>query len=139
MRKVLGSFNKMRQYLEQEMLAESLRGRIRYHCTAYPGMDGCHLFELRVDNQCFKRFSWETVQSYFIKEGYKARPADPMEYWQGFFKLLAQVPVTSRTEYTDEEFCAALKVYRHQTIDESIKDINPLVCMFGILDRRLGK
>lgn len=39
MGKILGSQSGMRKYLEQEMLAESLKGRVRYGCTAYPGMD----------------------------------------------------------------------------------------------------
>ena len=30
MRKILGSWSGMRKYLEQDMIAESLKGRIRY-------------------------------------------------------------------------------------------------------------
>ena len=62
MKKILGSWSGMRKYLEHEMLAESLRGRIRYGCTAYVGMDGCHIFEVCIDNIQVKRFSLETVQ-----------------------------------------------------------------------------
>ena len=40
MGKALGSWSGMRKYLEQEMLADSLHGRIRYGCTSYVGMDG---------------------------------------------------------------------------------------------------
>ena len=36
MGKILGSWSGMRKYLESEMLAESLHGRIRYGCTSYP-------------------------------------------------------------------------------------------------------
>lgn len=39
MSKILGSWSGMRKYLEQEMIAEGLRGRIRYNCTTYVGMD----------------------------------------------------------------------------------------------------
>ena len=42
-------------------------------------------------------------------------------------------------EYTDEEFCAALETYRNQDITKSIFSKNPLVRMFAILDRRIGK
>lgn len=38
MSKILGSWSATRKYLEKEMLAESLSGRVRYNCTAYPGM-----------------------------------------------------------------------------------------------------
>ena len=34
MGKALGSWSGMRKYLEQEMLADSLLGRIRYGCTS---------------------------------------------------------------------------------------------------------
>ena len=49
MGKILGSWSGMRKYLEQEMLAEPLRGRVRYGCTRYVGMDNCHIFDITVD------------------------------------------------------------------------------------------
>jgi hypothetical protein len=70
MSKILGSWSGMRKYLEEEMLAESLQGRVRYGCTAYVGMDGCRIFEICIDGKQIKRFSWETVNSYFIDNGY---------------------------------------------------------------------
>ena len=66
MGKILGSWSGMRKYLEQDMLSESLKGRIRYGCTAYVGMDGCHIFEICIDGNQVKRFSWETVNTYFL-------------------------------------------------------------------------
>ena len=71
MGKALGSWSGMRKYLEQEMLADSLHGRIRYGCTSYVGMDGCRIFEVCVDGVQVKRFSWETVNTYFINSGYR--------------------------------------------------------------------
>lgn len=141
MKKMLGSWSGMRKYLEHEMLAESLRGRIRYGCTAYVGMDGCHIFEVCVDNAQVKRFSWETVNTYFIDNGYTKNPAPSgnREYWEEFWTLLEQYPIDQRTEYTDEEFCEALETYRSQNIQNSIYSSDPLVRMFAIFDRRIGK
>lgn len=141
MGKILGSWSGMRKYLEQEMLAECLKGRVRYNCTAYVGMDGCRIFELYVDNVLIKRFSWETVNTWFIKNGYK-KMSDPYgvaEYWNEFLPLLERVTMQERSEYTDEEFSDALAVYRNQDIQESINSENPLVRMFAVLDRRIGK
>lgn len=142
---ILGSWSGMRKYLEQEMLAESLRGRIRYGCTTYVGMDGCRIFEVCIDNKQIKRFSWETVNTYFIDNGLKSDP-DPtkvavgvQEYWHDYWRLLDEVPMHSRTEYTDREFCDALKEYRSQSIQDSIHSENVLIRMFAVLDRRLGK
>ena len=141
MSKILGSWSGMRKYLEQEMLAESLQGRIRYGCTSYVGMDGCHIFEICIDGKQVKRFSWETVNSYFIDNGYTSNknPSGIGEYWAEFWSLLDKYPVTDRTEYTDEEFCNALENYRHQDIHENLQSNNPLIRMFAILDRRVGK
>lgn len=135
MGKIMGSWSHMRKYLEQEMLADSLRGRIRYGCTTYPGMDGCHIFDVHADGKQLKRFSLETVNSYFITAGYKSGDS----YWDGFWYLLNEIPVTARTEYTDDEFCNALVNYRSQPIAASIVSSDPIVRMFAILDRRVGK
>lgn len=141
MGKILGSWSGMRKYLEQEMLADSLKGRIRYGCTRYVGMDSCHIFEMCIDGVQVKRFSWETVNTYFINSGFSQNP-NPSgigEYWAEFWELLEKYPIDQRTEYTDEEFCKALEIYRNQDIQESIRSLNPIVRMFAILDRRVGK
>ena len=44
-----------------------------------------------------------------------------------------------RTEYTDEEFCEALEMYRNQNIQKSVFSENPIVRMFAVFDRRIGK
>ena len=141
MGKILGSFSGMRKYLEQGMLAESLQGRIRYGCTAYVGMDGFHIFEVCIDGVQVKRFSLETVNTYFIDSGYTKNPAPNSisEYWSEFWPLLEKYSINQRTEYTDEEFCEALEIYRNQGIHESINSVNPLIRMFAVLDRRIGK
>lgn len=142
MKKALGSWSGMRKYLEQEMLAESLCGRVRYGCTSYAGMDGWCIFEICVDGTQMKRFSLETLNTYFIDNGYKevaVKPFGKREYWHEFWYLYDEIPLQSRTEYTDEEFCDALKEYRNQKIQVSIHSENPLVRMFAVLDKRLGK
>ena len=141
MGKILGSWSAMRKYLEQEMIAEPLKGRVRYGCTTYVGMDGCHVFEICIDGRPFKRFSWETVNTYFINEGYTEnnKPFGVDEYWAEFWTLLDKYSVNERTEYTDGEFCEALEKYRNQDIKESVQSDNPLVKMFALLDRRIGK
>ena len=141
MSRILGSWSGMRKYLEQEMLAESLRGRVRYGCTTYVGMDGCRVFEVCLDGKQVKRFSLETVNTYFIENGWKKNdsPMGMGEYWEEFWTLFGKKPINMRTEYTDVEFCEALEQYRNQSIQESIDSENPLVRMFAVLDRRVGK
>ena len=142
MSKVLASWSGMRKYLEEEMLAECLKGRIRYGCTTYKGMDDCKVFEICIDGNSVKRFSWETVNTYFINIGFKLNSSEPfgkMEYWEEFWELLDNTPISDRTEYTDGEFCDTLAVYRNQDIQKSISSENPCVRLFAISDRRIGK
>lgn len=141
MSKALSSWSGMRKYLENDILAESLQGRIRYGCTTYVGMDNCKIFEVCIDGKQVKRFSWETVNSYFINNNMKtnSNPIGKTEYWDEFHQLLDDSSLTSRTEYTDQEFCDALKQYRNQNVQTSIVSDNPLVRMFALLDRRIGK
>ena len=136
MKKALGSWSGMRKYLEDEMLTPTLRGRVRYNCTRYVGMDNCHVFEVYLDGTLAKRFSWETVNDWLIENGRKEKGYGLQDYWSGFF---AAVPPESRTAYTDEEFCEALEIYRNQPIADSICAANPIVRMFALLDRRIGK
>lgn len=141
MSKILASWSGMRKYLEQEMLADSLKGRVRYGCTTYVGMDGSHIFEICIDGKQIKRFSWETVNAYFIDNGYTTHknPSGIGEYWADFWALLDKYSMADRTEYTDEEFASALEKYRNQDIQKSIRSNNPLIRMFAVLDRRIGK
>ncbi|MBE6737533.1 MAG: hypothetical protein E7566_02610 [Ruminococcaceae bacterium] len=133
MGKALSSWSGMRKYLEQEMLAPSLHGRIRYACKSYH----FNLFEVYIDSKLVKQFSWETAQTYINKNSFHIDKNlyGEIDQWGGFWKI----PITERTEYAEEEFCDALKEYRSQDIHDSINSQNPIIRMFAILDRRIGK
>lgn len=141
MGKILGSWSGMRKYLEEDICAESLRGRIRYGCTTYVGMDDCRVFELCFDKIQIKRFSHETVNSYFIENNLKEKTQNGgvVGYWEDYWSTLNKYPMSERREYTDKEFCDALEIYRNQDIQKSICDENAIVRMFAVLDRRIGK
>lgn len=104
-------------------------------------MDGCHIFEICIDGRQVKRFSWETVNTFFLQHGYKhnTNPFGVNEYWEEFWALWEKYPIENRTEYTDDEFCEALEIYRNQKIQESMGSSNPIIRMFAVLDRRVGK
>lgn len=132
MSKTLGSWSGMRKYLEQEMLADSLKGRVQYSCTSYPNMDGKKIFEIRIDGKAHKRFSWETV-------AFRNKGSEPQEAWNIFWEEKNTVPVEDKKEFDDEDFCDALKIYRELPIEKSISHANSLVRMFAVTDRRVGK
>lgn len=132
MSKVLGSWSGMRKYLEQDMLADSLKGRVAYSCTSYPNMDDCKIFEICIDGKTYKRFSMESV-AFSVKSDSKQNA------WTVYWAEKGLSSNYDRDEFDDEEFCEALKLYRGMSIGESIEHPNPLVRMFAVLDRRIGK
>lgn len=136
MGKILGSWSGMRKYLEEEMIADSLKGRVRYSCTTFVGMDGCGIFEIHIDNKTIKQFSMETVVS-SVFDGNK--PVDMKKYWETFWAEKENTPLENRKEFDDIEFAEALRLYRSLPIDKSLYFESPIVRMFAILDRRVGK
>lgn len=136
MGKILGSWSGMRKYLEEDMICDSLKGRIRYNCTSFPNMDGCGLFEIFVDEKSFKRFSMETVASSLSRNN---KPVNRQEFWDSMWKEILDKPLKDRTEFDDTEFSEALEIYRNSDIQDSIYSENPIVRMFAVLDRRIGK
>lgn len=136
MAKAMGSWSGMRKYLENEMLSDTLKGRIRYSCTTFVGMDGCGIFEVFVDNKSIKQFSMETVASDLYPD---KKPVDMKEYWDAYWREKESVPLEQRKEFDDTEFADALTQYRSLDISQSIVSDNPIVRMFVLLDRRVGK
>lgn len=136
MGKILGSWSGMRKYLEEEMLAPSLKKRIRYSCSTFVGMDGCCLFGIYVDGKLIKQFSMETV----AKHAYQGNnPTHIPAFWNAYWHEKETIPLEKRESFDDTEFTQALALYRNADIHESIFSSNPLVRMFAILDRRIGK
>ncbi len=130
-----GSWSGMRKYLEKEMLADSLKGRIRYFCTTYVGMDSCRIFEIRIDDNYKKQFSWDTLYADMGKKGFD----DSERTWSKMRDYVDKNSVEVRNVHICEDFCEALAEYRNQDIKNSIQSDNPIVRMFAILDRRIGK
>lgn len=139
MNRIMGSWSGMRNYLEQEMLADSLKGRVQYFCNSFRKTDGFELMEIRVDGSARKRFSWQTTAFREYRQKQKQyHDYTPSDAWRDFHQYI-RLPVEEREEFTDEEFCEALTLYRSLPIQESLYHIHPIVRMFAILDRRVGK
>ena len=136
MHKAEKSWSGMRKYLEQEMLAPTLAGRVRYDCAAYPGMQHGIRFQVFVDDIRISQFSMETMAKELYDGG---RPVNPKQFWFSFCNTKLDIPVSDRTVFDDEDFASALKFYRSIDISTALASENPIVRMFAILDRRVGK
>lgn len=129
------SWSGMRKYLEQEMLAPSLRGRVRYHCGA-PIEGEAGLFAVYVDGRPVRHYSMDSMAS-ALYQG--AKPTDMAEFWRGYWHAAEHVPARERDAHDELEFAEALRIYRASDITVSLASDDPNVRMLAILDRRVGK
>lgn len=138
MKKMTDSWIGMRHYLEKEMLAECIKGRIRWDCTIFPGTLTASSFEIYVDGTLAKQFSMDTVVH---AAGVNKRPADCRDmkrFWECYWAQKA-LPAAQRCEFDDEDFALALAEYRCVDAQEAIVSDDPVVRLFAILDRRIGR
>lgn len=135
---MLGSWSGMRKYLEQDMLAERLRGRVRWNCTKYANMDGAGVFEVYVDDALWKRFSMETVACAACGPRAADGSRDMKLFWEAYWAQ-KELPPDARSEFDDEDLALALTEYRALPVQASIESDDPVVRMFAVLDRRIGR
>lgn len=129
---IMGSWSAMRKYLENEMLCDSLDGRVRYNLTTYPNMDKCGHFEVFVDGKSVKIFSMDYAASQLYKVSNKTDG-----FWTNYWNEKENTHL--HQQFDDADFAQALKEYRSSDIRTSINSENPIVRMFAVVDRRLGK
>ncbi len=131
-------WSKIRDRLEHEYLAESLRGRLTYFATTYhaahDGDEG--RVALRLDgteilkSNYFDRFDamW---QAYHQRQDAGMHP--DQAWVQAAYDALEQ------GEFYQMDFYRAFSEYDSQSIAESLQSQNAVVRMFALLDRRIGK
>ena len=125
-----GSWKGMKKFLEQDRLCEALQGRVQYDFTWYPAFGGnSGIYTVLLDRKVVKKFGTGYAYRMLTRKGFKIEHLD----------VVHEVPLESRDEYTDFELSKALRDYRRQSIDLSIASDNPMIRMFAIVDRRIGK
>ena len=81
----------MRKYLEQEILADSLKGRIRFNCTSYVNMDGVKIFEIFVDGKLENSFPGKLL--IHISEVLRSFPTEKEKFLVTLYMGIGQVSV----------------------------------------------
>jgi len=138
--------------LENDLLCPVLRGRIHYEITKYrkahdqPGRVIVKVDDdVILDGNLFKYFKGYRE----VETAYKETHNIPRRQWNG--KTIENQAVNEAAEmYIDRErlelgifdvwqFTNAIELYLNQSIDKSLRSENPLVRLFAILDRRVGK
>lgn len=133
------SWSGIRKRLENEFLAPSLRGRIRYFATSYskcPDHEG--RVAVRFDGEEILRsnyFDAENAQYDHNKRISAERPELSFsERWE-----LARLGAIRDGFFDQREFYGAYYEFSEQSITKSLNSPNALVRMFAVLDRRTGK
>ena len=107
------SWSAMRKILEQENICDSLKGRVQYFQTRYPKAHDHHgRIAVRLDKkEIFKAHYFDTAHNPDIRNG----------HWY------------------DASFYGAFYEYQNNNIDKSLESSDPLIRLFAIMDRRVGK
>ena len=124
-----GSWMAMKKHLENDMLCNSLRGRIRYQLDVYHryGSSG-NCIMIMLDGKTVMKAGFMYAHAQMMKNG---MICEGQHVWD--------VPMSDRDVYDDAEVMDALRRYRNQTIQDSLSSDNPIERFFAIVDRRVGK
>ena len=129
-----------RKKLEQDHLCPALRGRIQYFATSYskcPDHEG--RAAIRLDGEEVLKSSY---YEYCIAASEARREiealSDSREISQERWEQVRQAALDSGS-FDQRFFYRAFEEYDDQSIELSLESADPLVRVFALLDRRLGK
>lgn len=146
------SWSGLRKKLEQDLLCESLRGRVQYFATHYHGApDNYGRFCIRVDGKEYVMANPYTEgKAYRLEQQLKEeRNIPPREYdGKGGFlndEVNRQVEdeagrILANQGYYDMWYISdTLEEYTSASIQDSLSSENPVVRCLAVMDRRVGK
>ncbi len=133
------TWSKIRDKLENEYLAESLRGHIRYFATAYskcPDHEG--RAAVRLDGEEILKSNYFDMMRVWYDAERKIRGENPeMSYRESWVK--GGLAAVNDGYFDQRDFYNAFAEFDNQSIEDSLDSENALVRMFAVLDRRVGK
>ncbi|MBQ8383150.1 MAG: hypothetical protein IJX47_08105 [Clostridia bacterium] len=127
---MLFQWSKKRKILEDDLLCDGLKGRVRYFCTRYHGApDEVGRMAILVDGE----------ERLVISDEIDSRI--DAEYYGRSHRSFCEI----QTQYNDQgqfgsfSFQNAILIFLETPIEESLRSSDPLLNLFAILDRRVGK
>lgn len=130
----------MRKKLEQDYLCPALRGRIQYFAASYsrcPDHEGRAAIRLDGEEVLKSSYYEYCIAQWEAEQKIKALP-DGGETFQERLEKIRQAVLDSGS-FDQKFFYQAFEEYDNQSIERSLESQNPLVRVFTLLDRRLGK
>ena len=133
---MIRSWTKIRKKLEEEYLAYSLRGRIRYFCTSYskcPDHEGraAILLDGKQIISGSYREQWSNAHLLPDDETREKRLRTEFAFMDDTAVKLGM--------FDQRQFYSAFCEFDGQSIEESLASKNCLVRVFALLDRRVGR
>ena len=127
------SWSNMRKILERENICDGLKGRIQYFQTRYRGAhDQSGRIAIRFDGQEIFQADYLTC----MQKQYDLSKALRLENGQIDWQKVGNELQNQSYEYS---FYQSFYTYHNANIEESLESPDPMVRLFGILDRRVGK
>ena len=131
-------WSNIRNKLENEFLAESLRGRITYFVTTYskcPDHEG--RAAIRLDGEEIFKSSYYEKMMEQSKQFHRLYDSGAGTFGEGWMRAFSEAEKSG--EFDQKTFYRAYDEFASQGIDESIRSESLLVRIFAVLDRRCGK
>ena len=145
------SWSRIKKRLEQDLLCEKLHGRVQYFRTIYhKAPDKYGRFAVRVDGEeIFQACPYNENNYSQIAQKIKKERSIPPREWTGREMLYSAVNSAVEDEarmisvndgiVDSFDIPFTIQKYLNLNIQKSIVDEDPLIRMFAILDRRVGK
>ena len=130
----------MRRILEQENICDSLKGRIQYFATRYKkshdqeGRVAIRLDGKEIFKSCFYDWNNKRVQ---VRDSIVIPNMEKMNYWE-YWDLIHN-ETKNFAGFDQYGFYEAFFAYHNIGIDSSLISPDPVVRLFAILDKRVGK
>jgi len=134
-------WSKTRKRLEQDLLCEALRGRIRYFATRYRrAHDQFGRYCIVVDGKDVLNMPGETEYE-IAREVYSRMVDDRPPAGMSLKNMYDEVEIEFKYGgiFGDWHFADALNEFFECSIEEALQSDNTLVRMLAVLDRRVGK
>ena len=132
----MSTWSGIRHKLENEYLAESLRGHIQYFCTSYSKSPDHHgRASIRLDGKelisgCYWN-NWSKAHLFPHDEKYEKRMSENDAFMDETALKLGV--------FSEKSFYSAFHEFDNQSIEDSLNSENLIVQIFAIIDRRVGK
>lgn len=134
------SWSRMRKILEQENICDSLKGRIQYFATRYrkshdqEGRVAIRLDGKEIFKSCF--YDWENKRIQ-VRETINIPNIEKISYWEYWDRV--HLETKNFAGFDQFVFYEAYYYYQNHSIEESLVCADPVVRLFAIMDKRIGK